>query len=254
VLVTRPADRAHALCAAVAAQGGEAIAVPLLEIQPLPLDPPLRALFARLGEFDLAVFVSANAVTLSFARVAEAGAQWPGGLGCVAVGAATRAALERAGARIAAAGRAAMNSEELLARAPLATPRGLRILLLRGEGGRGLLAQTLRERGATVQECALYRRVLPAAAVGGLAAALQGRGVDALLVSSGETLQNLLGLLRGMPAGTIPAHALLVVPGARVAAIATERGGFETVVADNAADTAMLAALAQAAGRLRDRT
>jgi uroporphyrinogen-III synthase len=146
-----------------------------------------------------------------------------------------------------------MNSEELLSSAPLAAA-GQRVLLLRGEGGRTLLAETLRARGAELRECALYRRELPSTAAAALAEALCTRTPDALLAGSGETLGHLLGLLAGMPAGTIPAHALLVVPGARVAAIAAERGGFEVVVADNATDAAMLAALARAAGRLRDPT
>lgn len=254
VLVTRPREQARALAAAIATQGGEAIVVPLLEIRPRSLDPAMRALLGQLADYDLAIFVSANAVRQAFARLDEAGLRWPPSLCCLAIGAATRTALERAGAPLAAAGEGAMDSEEMLASAPLLAVAGKRVLLLRGEGGRTLLASTLRARGAQLYECVLYRRQLPSTAAGTLAEALRTRAPDALLAGSGETLGHLLGLLAGMPAGTIPAHALLVVPGARVAAIAAERGGFEVVVADNATDAAMLAALARAAGRLRDPT
>jgi uroporphyrinogen-III synthase len=142
-----------------------------------------------------------------------------------------------------------MDSEELLSHPALEHPAGQRILLLKGEGGRELLASTLRARGAEVVEFALYRRRPVKYDVLALGQRLRAFGASALLVASGETLDLLLGLLRQMPAGTIPAGIPVIAPGERVATLARAAGLAPVVVAANASDAAMLDALSILAAR-----
>ena len=241
-LVTRPAGQGAALASAIRAAGGEALECPLLDILPLPLE---AATLARLlTESSTAIFISTNAVAAALAAVREAGLAWPPGLRALAVGSATRDALIRAGIAAQAGEGTAMNSEELLCHAALAQVQGQGILIFKGEGGRELLAEALRARGARVEECALYRRSLPDGASALLETLLDSHRVNTFLASSGETLAHLLGLLGRMPAGKVPTEACFVVPGERVAAEARHRVPAPVVMARNASDAAMLEALA----------
>ena len=241
-LVTRPAGQGAALASAIRAAGGEALECPLLDILPLPLE---AATLARLlTESSTAIFISTNAVAAALAAVREAGLVWPPGLRALAVGSATRDALIRAGIAAQAGEGTAMNSEELLCHPALAQVQGQGILIFKGEGGRELLAEALRARGARVEECALYRRSLPDGASALLETLLDSHRVNTFLASSGETLAHLLGLLGRMPAGKVPTEACFVVPGERVAAQARHRVPAPVVMARNASDAAMLEALA----------
>src|SRR5262249_25370422 len=95
-LVTRPAAQGEALCTAVRGGGGEAACLPLLEIEPLPVQE-LAPHLEGIGACEIAVFVSANAVRATLARLREAGLAWPAHLRSIAIGSATRAALAESG-------------------------------------------------------------------------------------------------------------------------------------------------------------
>lgn len=248
VLVTRPAAQARLLCSAIRAQGGEALALPLMRIEPLSPDEPGAGVPVSLAGADLAIFVSANAVRQAFAAVRERSGTWPATLRCLAIGPATQAALARAGADAQGAA-GAMDSEALLAHPLLAGPAGRRIVLVKGEGGRELIAARLRELGARVEEWIVYRRRPVAIDPAAFERALRDGRINALTAASGETLELLLGLLAQVAAGTIPAETPVVVPGPRVAELALRAGHAAVEVASNATDAAMLAALARIAAR-----
>lgn len=217
ILVTRPLELAQGLAALIREAGGEALVYPALEIRDVADPAAARALIARLDEFDLAVFVSPTAV--GKALELAGGAPWPAALRVAAIGAGTRRALEAQGFRevIAPAGRE--DSEALLALPALARVR--RVAIFRGEGGRELLGEALAARGAQVEYAECYRRARPAAAP-----APEGR-LDAVCVSSGEVLRNLVEML----GRERMARAPLVVPNARVAGIARALGLREPLLA-----------------------
>ena len=257
-LVTRPAGQAGPLVAAIRAAGGEASEFPLIEIVPLEArdaraGAAIDATLERLETFDAAIFVSTNAVRALLARLADRERAWPARVQCLAVGRATAQCLREAGIDC-ASGAATMDSEELLAHPALAAIAGRRIVIFKGVGGRELLARRLAERGATVTECALYRRRLPATASREkLHALLEARAINVVLLSSAEALAHLLGLPGADTAGTIPPDLALVAPGERVAAQARDAGFRAVEPAANATDAAMLAALERLAATLRRR-
>lgn len=257
-LVTRPAGQAGPLVAAIRAAGGEAHEFPLLEVVALEeRDAQARAAvddaLDRLGTFDAAIFISTNAVRVLLARLADSARTWPAQLQCFAIGSATAQCLREAGIGCASAA-AAMDSEELLAHPWLGPVAGRRIVIFKGVGGRELLARALAERGATVTQCALYRRRRPAtASQRELHALIEEYAINVLLLSSAEALANLLGLPGADTAGTIPADLALVTPGERVAAQARDAGFSAVEPAANATDAAMLAALERLAATLRGR-
>src|SRR3569832_727092 len=98
VMVTRPAHQAVRLCELIRAAGGEALAFPVLEIGTVEDAAPVRALLARLDEFDIALFVSSNAVAHAAALVVAHGV--PPTLKLAAVGQRTAESLRTRGAEL----------------------------------------------------------------------------------------------------------------------------------------------------------
>ena len=225
ILVTRPREQAAHLARLIESAGGKAHLFPAIEIHDLPPPPAL----ARLGEFDMAVFVSPTAASKILGQISA----WPGALRAAAVGAGTRRELERHGVRGVIAPKEGADSEALLEEPELQQVARKRIVIFRGEGGRALLGDTLRERGAQVEYAACYRRSRPEGSN-----SLKLEAIDALTASSSVGLANLFemldpGVLRAMP---------IFVPHARVADEARARGAKEVVVA-GPSDEQMLDAL-----------
>ena len=111
---------------------------------------------------------------------------------------------------------------------------------MRGNGGRELLAETLRERGAIVDCLTCYRRSPPADAHR-LLALLRGNGVDALTISSSEGLRNLWSLLEPQDRLQL-ARLPLFVPHARIVDEAAKLG-LTQIVLTGPADAGILEGL-----------
>ncbi|HZX25654.1 MAG TPA: uroporphyrinogen-III synthase, partial [Telluria sp.] len=160
IVITRPRVQAEPLAARLAASGRAAVVFPLLEIAPLADDAALRAALAQLDSFALAAFVSPNAIDAAFAHVKS----WPARLPIAVLGEGSRAALARHGVACTVYSPPDpehSDSEGLLSVLDLASLRGKRVLLVRGESGRELLADVLRAAGAEVVAVPAYRRSVP---------------------------------------------------------------------------------------------
>lgn len=192
VLVTRPAGQAEGLCRLIEEAGGEAIRFPVLEIAPPADEQALDRVLDDLSEYDFAIFVSVNAVRRGLDRLAARGLRWPARLQPAAVGEATARALEGHTLRDVIAPRDRFDSEGLLSAPALAGVSGKRILIFRGEGGRELLAEELRRRGAHVEYAECYRRVRPGTDPAPLLAKLARGAIDIVTVTSLESLTSLL--------------------------------------------------------------
>jgi uroporphyrinogen-III synthase len=114
---------------------------------------------------------------------------------------------------------------------------GWRVAILRGDGGRELLGDTLKARGATVEYITCYRRSKPRFD----AASLLAAAPDAITVTSSEALGHLWEMLE-QPARTRLAATPLFVPHARIAELARQQGWHHVVVAESG-DDGMMAAL-----------
>jgi len=174
----------------------------------------LHACLARIDQYDWTLFVSPTSVQFGFAALpADAAAR----IKVAAVGKGTAAALRAAGCRNVLAPETGADSEHLLALPEFGSNlAGQRVLIFRGEGGRELIADTLRARGAEVDYAECYRRACPQTDPAPLLLAFAQRRIQAITVFSGETLDNLLHLLGAAGAG----YALelpLFVPHARIA-------------------------------------
>lgn len=162
VLNTRPAGQAEGLSAALRAAGARVSELPLLAIEPMAVTGRDRQHLLDLDRYDYCFFASANAARLGLLAIGEFWPQWPHRLPAIAVGRGTAAVLEEVGLSVLRP--VHEDSEGVLALPGLHEVDGRRFLLLRGEDGREMLANTLRMRGARVDIVPLYRRVLPVSA------------------------------------------------------------------------------------------
>ncbi|MEY2633501.1 MAG: hypothetical protein RIR00_2155 [Pseudomonadota bacterium] len=239
IVVTRPRAQAGGLAAAIVAAGGAPLLFPLLEIEPAADPAPLAAAAARLGDYALAIFISPNAVNYSLPALPA----WPAGLLPAAVGQGTVKALAAAGIPGAIAPQQRFDSEALLELPQLqaAALAGRRVVIFRGDGGRELLGDTLRARGAQVDAIPCYRRLPPALGPAVLHAAWDAGQLDALTVSSSEGLRYLLDLLDAAGRARLMATPLFV-PHARIADNARALG-LQQVILTGPADAGIVAGL-----------
>jgi len=236
-LITRPAAQAEGLCRLVETAGGRAIRFPAIAIEPVANRELARTLLAQ--DWDLILFVSRNAVEQAIPLLPNGRLPVESRLGVV--GAATARALSRAGRTPDLMPTGRFDSESLLALPELADLSGRRVLIVRGVGGRGLLGDTLVERGARLAYAEVYRRALP---VTDAASLLTHWRLDVQLATatSGEILDNLLTLI-GEKGRDLLLDTPLVVVSERTGRTATALGFVRVEVADGASDAAVLAAL-----------
>ncbi|MDY6828177.1 MAG: uroporphyrinogen-III synthase [Pseudomonadota bacterium] len=234
VWVTRPADRAQPLVERIRAAGLDAEAVPLLAIEPTPCTPAQQRILQSLSDHVAVVFVSTNAARLGAEAIQRHWRQPLPALSWLAVGAGTAATLAAQGIIARTPERA--DSEGLLAMAELTAERvaGQRVLLVRGRGGRTLLADTLTARGAHVVGLELYRRVLPPATLNRVCEA-GACAPDVVLLSSGEAVRHWAQLVAGKPGRWC--NVVAVVPNERCLDLARS-GGLERVLVSSGADDA----------------
>lgn len=235
VVLTRAQGENDALAARLGDAGIEVLVSPLLEIEPI-MHADARQRVMDLDRFDHIVFVSRNAVRHGLALLEAYWPQWPVRLDWYAVGAATAATLSAFG--VSAHAPEDPSTEGLLASGWFDEMDGQRVLIVRGEGGRELLADTLRERGARVDYLEVYRRrSLP------LDNATRQRlvtGAAIVVLYSAETVSALAQSLDG--AGKTLS---IVVPSGRVGDVARELGFADISIAASAAEDDMAAAVHQ---------
>lgn len=230
IVVTRPREQSGALARLIEQAGGRTFVFPAIEIESLPDLGPVLALIDRLDEFDLAIFISPNAVHKAMNLVGLRRGRWPAGLRVAAVGRGSRQALSGHGVAEVLAPASGADSEALLALPGLAHVSGLRIVIFRGEGGRELLANSLAERGARVEYAECYRRARPRGDVAPLLAAWARGAVHAVTISSTEGLANLFDMLGKLGQQWLRATPVFV-PHLRVAEEAVRLGVREALVA-----------------------
>ncbi|MBF0218599.1 MAG: uroporphyrinogen-III synthase [Gammaproteobacteria bacterium] len=205
IVVTRPVEQAQSLCDALIAEGAEALKLPLLQIKSQPCDADRLA--AALRRAAIAIFVSANAVKELVTQLPRFNTLTP--LPAIAaVGSATATAWEAvSGRRIDLLPDAGADSEALLALPALQQVAGKNLLILRGVGGRELLATTLRQRGAEVTIVELYHRAPPELPL----PEINWHTVDIITTTSNTILDNLVALTRSDDLALLKKIPLLVV-------------------------------------------
>ena len=237
VLVTRPETQAAPLAHALEAAGARVYRLPTLEIRARADRAAVRAAVGPVDRYHWVIFVSANAVRHGVALL-EARATVP----VAAIGPATATALRLAGHAVRLSGEGSFDSEHLLAAPELASVAGQRILVVRGVGGRDLIIEQLRARGAEVVCAEVYERACAVPVPGALAAVESAWSAGQIAVATAtsvEVLRCLVELLTPRGRALLRETALLV-GGARVAATAREMGLTGPVIVASSPESGVL--------------
>lgn len=238
VLVTRPAHQSAPLCELIERSHGRPVRFPTLEILGPPDPEAIRRQLADIGPGELLIFISANAAEFAYPLLPDT---LPLDLSIAAIGAATARALRDLGLEPTLVPNGSFDTEGLLALPELKAVNGRRIHIIRGNGGRPTLGDTLGARGAAVDYVEVYRRDLPQRNPDNL---IDGwaQMIDVVTVTSAAILDNLFTLLGEKGAPRVRQTPLVVVS-ERVAEHAAGLGCESIYVADSAADADILAEL-----------
>lgn len=234
-MVTRPQHQATPFQQMLEEKGAEVCLFPTLDI--VPLTPNNST--SLLKTADILIFTSPNAVI--FAR------PWLASLpltncSIAAIGKKTAASLIAIDLIPTIIPQAPFNSESLLKHPQLQkkTIHQQNIIIIKGEGGRNLLADQLRNRGANIHELAVYQRKCPTLTPQRLNK-LQQKKIDIITLTSSETAYNLLTLLDGQDWLT---RTPLLVGSPRIQTALLTRGIHNPlIVANNPSDETMLQTL-----------
>lgn len=190
----------------------------------------LKEQLSRLAFADLAIFISPNAVKYGLAAIDGA---FPEGVRVATVGQGSAKALRESGVVdvIVPVGR--FDSEGLLAMPELQSIAGWRVMIFRGDGGRELLGDTLKARGAEVEYVTCYQRSKPCLDMDALASA------DVVTVTSSEAMSHLSQALAD--SGEVFKKPLFV-PHTRIAQLARIQG-WQDVHQTEAGDEGLLSGL-----------
>jgi len=242
IVITRPAHQAQPLADLIRAAGGNPILFPVLEILDAEDLRPLNALIDRLDEFDLAIFISPNAVNKAM-NLITARRVLPQRLKVAAIGRGGVKELRHFGVANVIAPSKKFDSEALLELPELTDVAGRQVVIFRGDGGRELLGDTLTVRGARVEYAECYRRGKPNLDTAPLMKAWARNELHAITVTSSEGLRNLFDMI-GKLGQTWLRKTPLFAPHPRIAATARELG-LTAVIETGPGDEGLIAQLEQ---------
>lgn len=192
IVITRPTGQAGKLSNLIKAVGGEVISFPLIEIAPLNNYQAFEASIRDIEAYDWAVFISSNAVQNAMPLLSKH--KLPASLKFAAIGPNTAAELAKFGIQNTLIPHQRFDSESLLALAEMQDVKNQKVMIFRGIGGREVLADTLKARGAEVHFAECYQRINPQQDISVLSEHYQTKTLDAIVVTSSEAMRHLLSM------------------------------------------------------------
>lgn len=194
VVITRPRTQAGAMAHALERRGAIPVLFPTIEIVPVADTSSVDSAIDRLADFDWIVFTSVNGVAIFFRQIEQRTNQPVvfGRAEIAAIGPATAEELERRGAKP-----QFVPSEYVADQIPdgLGDINGLRVLLPRASRARKDLANELTDRGALVEDLAVYDTAAPDIAEEEMAEL--ERGVHAVTFTSSSSVEHFVEMTRG---------------------------------------------------------
>lgn len=192
VLNTRPKEQAKTLSDAITAAGGISINCPALALEPTNLN--WVDFLPQLNKVNYAIFTSKNAVEYCLKALKKYFMQWPETIYTFAIGHSTAKYLEQSGLNIHGIAPES-TSESLLKLKAFQNAAKKTILLVTGENGRTLIAETLQTREALLYVAEVYRRIPPKIPKSPELLWHQS-SIDIILWTSQEAMQNIINLFK----------------------------------------------------------
>jgi uroporphyrinogen-III synthase len=242
ILVTRPYHQSANLCSLIEQQGWQAIKFPVIEIQRKALSEKDSLYLQHIEQYKYVFFISVNAVNFAY-EILNYGFERLTQVKCIAVGLATYNQLIGYGVTNILLPDLGFNSEGILALPELQDLSGQSCLIIRGAGGRELLASTLQARGASVDYMEVYTREAVSYTSETVNLTLGAGDLDAIVIYSAEALQNLMQIAAEVKKKNSLLLIPLVVISQRVYAVAKDIGFTRIFIANETTDAAMINAL-----------
>lgn len=193
VAITRPIDQAKKLTQLIEAAGGTVTPFPLIEITALTDYTQFEQVIADIASYDWILFISSNAVQNSMPRLIKQGI--PKQLQFAAIGPTTAQSLKKFGVqKVLIPNENRFDSESLLSLPEMQNMQGKKVMIIRGIGGRDVLANTLTGRGAQVTFAECYQRINPQTNCNVLEQAFHAGQLQAVVVTSSEAMRYLFAL------------------------------------------------------------
>lgn len=238
IVVTRPVHQNQTICQQLTELGANTIAFPCIEILSNPsIDPTL--IKQQVAQCQGLIFISSNAVQQAFALIPSLKKFINNDCLIYAVGNATANALKQCGIEQVQTPNDGFDSEALLTIPALQEVKQKMMLIIKGVGGRELIYDTLRARGAQVQNIEIYQRSVPKL----VDITPLNNKIDLILFASSETLNNFLALTTGSLQESL-LKCQTVVGHPRIAEKVTALGFKKLpIIATTPSDTDMLTAI-----------
>jgi uroporphyrinogen-III synthase len=197
ILVSRAKTQACALSDSLRELGAQVLEIPFIEIRPPRSYKALDDSIKLVGEYDWLILTSVNGVSAMFDRMAALNVPTSAleRLKIVAIGPATRKAIEQRGIKV------ALTPKEYVAESIVdalsGKVKGTRVLLCRAKIARDVIPRELRKMGAYLDVVEAYETVIPQASRVKLRAVLRDpkRRPHAITFTSSSTVRNYVGLL-----------------------------------------------------------
>jgi len=191
--ITRPTEQAKKLAELIKNAGGTPIIFPLIEITMLDDYVLFDRVISEITQYDWAIFISSNAVQNSMPRLIQKFGL-PEKLKFAAIGPITADELKNFGIKSVLTPQNRFDSEALLQLPEMQDVENKKIIIFRGVGGRELLADTLKQRGAIVNFAECYKRINPQNDCKILEKQWIDKKLHGIVVTSSEAMRHLIDL------------------------------------------------------------
>ncbi len=245
-MVTRPRDRADEMIEAITRLGGEALIVPMIAVQPLPMAEAHRATLRKLEQFDWLVFTSASAVEMFHLWLEkEMIRELPATLRIIAVGEKTAAAVRVYGWHVEALAEQASAEGVVAMLLRQKAGRDTKILFPSALEGRKLVPQELEKAGAQVVVLPVYQTA-PATPknLAVLSMRLRDKKISAITFTSPSAVQQFFRLL-SLSEWPILRKICLAAIGRTTATAIREHGLQASVMPETTSAAALIEAIAE---------
>lgn len=243
IMITRPAHQAGKLAGDITTAGGSSFLFPTLEICSTKLSSEDKQKIQHVSQYDIIIFISPNAIEHGLDQI-QGLTDLPDTIQLATIGQGSAKVLKsKLGKQPDICPKENFNSEGLLATTEMQNVTGKRILIIRGNGGREYLKQTLEQRGAIVDYLNVYQRIKPSVESSELEQYLQNNEIAAIVITSAESLKNLVEMTPQKVIVNLLQVPLLLI-NKRLIEFAS-KAGFENelIVATEASDEAIVETL-----------
>ncbi len=238
ILVTRPGTQGQQLCNLLEGKGKSAIHHPLITIKE---NPQVVSVHHKLMWADIIIAVSVHAVQMANNYLQQQQQSWPSQKVYLAVGAKTAQYLSKVCAQSVNYPEQS-DSEHFIQLPELRTCTNKNVLILRGNGGRELIRDSLLQAGANVDYCATYQREFIPFDVQRCLHHWQEKEITQVIITSGEQLSY---FVEQFPPPQLQwlVQRQLFIPSQRIAAQAKTYGFNNIICTYGASNQNILAAL-----------